>query len=164
MSFGCSKKVFGFSLERVSPSSKHGRLLIRTQSFKCIWLLVRTRLAPHSNVLGHSFQPVWHFVWTHFGLSFERVSYNTGTRPDCGAKAFIRGANALGQKTHSLVRDRYGIWCSSRDNLDNFEFSSIVNTTFLRLIFSVILRTLLKFIQSTTWLLRICNETKAVFR
>ena len=113
-------------------------------SFERIWGLIQTRLASRSNLFGFSFKHVLAFCSNALGFLFERFSYNDRTRPGCGASAFIRGANALGQKmlyTLCLTGTVYRVPASI--NLIISSFLSIVNT-FLRLNFSVILRTSLK--------------------
>ena len=100
-------------------------------SSKCIHFLIRTGLASHSNV---------------FGFSFECISYNDQTLSDCGVDSFIHGANVFGQKTRytlCLTGTVYDI--PALIDLIISSFSSIVNTTFLRLNFSATLRTSLKF-------------------
>ena len=137
-SFRIGANAVGYLCER-------GRLLMRTRSLECIWGLVRTRLASHSNPFGFSFEPVLASRSNEFGFLFERISYNDQTRPGYGANTFIRGANALGQKmcyTLCLTGTVYDVSASIKLIISSF--SSIVNTTLLLLNFSVILLTLLK--------------------
>ena len=56
------------------------------------------RLVSRSSPFGFSSEHVLAFRSNAFGFSFERVSYNNRTCPGSVANAFIRGANALGQK------------------------------------------------------------------
>ena len=55
------------------------------------------------------------------------------------------------------------MWWSSMDRTDNLQFFVDCQHYFFHVVFSTILHTTLKFIQST-WLLRMCSQTKAVFR
>ena len=124
--------------------SERGRLLIRTRLFERVWGLVRTRLASRSNPgpFSFSFKHVLAFHLNAFGFSFECISYNDRMRPGCGANAFICLAHTLGQKMHyTLCLTGTVIDVPASINLIISSFSSIVNTTFLRLNFFVILRT-----------------------
>ena len=124
-------------------------------SFECVWLLVWAHLASHLNAFGFSFKLVWLFVQTWltsrsnvFGFSLERVSYNSWTHLGCGANPFIRGANAFGPKTRytlCLTGTVHVYDVPASIDLIILSFWSIINANFLRLNFSAVLRTLLKF-------------------
>ena len=100
-------------------------------SFERNWLFVQTQLASRSNA---------------FSFSLQHISYNGQTCPGCGVNAFIRGANEFGQKTrHTLCQTDTVYDGPASIDLIISSFSSIVNTTFLRLNLSAILCTSLKF-------------------
>ena len=132
--------MFGFSFGRV-------------WSFERVWLFIRRRLAFRSKAFGFSFERVWLFVQMRlatrsnaFGYSFERIWLLLRTSFVQHSNASIRGAKAFEQKMRYalyLTGTVYDVPASI--DLINLSFSSIDCTTFLRLNFSAILCSSLKF-------------------
>ena len=164
------------NLERVSDVVRR-RLESSSSALQTLskrgWFLIRTHLAFRSNAFGFSFEHIWLFVWTGLasrsntcGFSFEQVSHNGRTRPGCGANAFIRGANAYGQKTSYTLclTDTVHVYdVPASLDLIILSFSSIVNTAFLRLNSPTFFALWWNFILSTMWLLHMRNHNR-VFR
>ena len=105
-----------------------------------------------SNTFGFMFEPIWLFVRTRFGFSFEHGRLFVRTH-------FIQQSNASRPWSERVHKRSKGTWqkmcytlCLTGTvydvpaliNLIISSLSSIVNTTFLRLNFSVILRASLK--------------------
>ena len=112
--------------------------------FECVWLLIQTCSAFCLNV-------IWLFVWTQFGFSsepswlFVRMHF---IRWSNTSRVWSESVQTCSERAWTkmcyLACHRYWIWCSSIDQLDNFELFNDHQHYIFRLNFSVTSCTSLK--------------------
>ena len=124
MSFGCCKKVFGVSFERVSDF-EWTRSVTHSNAFgvlfERVWLLVQTCLASRSNPFGFLFEMFGLLVWTRLVFVRTRFIQRSNASRLWSERVHTRSKLAQTKNALYLVPDGYCISCSSINKLDNFE-------------------------------------------
>ena len=132
--------MFGFSMCLASHSNAFDL------SFEWVWLLVRIHLAFHSNTFGSSYERSWLLV------RMQLASHSNEFHPTINCVQAVEQMHSYTERTRLDKKKRYTLCLTgtvyevpASIDLTISSFSSIINTTFLRLNVSAILHTSLQF-------------------